>query len=121
MIVSREAQRFSESITLTFGINMQNITAVIYDKKGRVLSVGKNSYVKTHPKQARHAREVGLPEKQYLHAEIAAIIKCKDLSKAHRILVTRIGKKGEFQKAKPCIICQSAIIEAGINNVEWTS
>ena len=37
----------------------QNITAVIYDKRGRVLSIGKNQYLKTHPLQAKHAHAVG--------------------------------------------------------------
>ena len=30
----------------------QNIIATVYDRRGRVLAVGKNSYVKTHPKQS---------------------------------------------------------------------
>lgn len=98
----------------------QNITAVIYDKRGRVLSVGQNSYTKTHPKQARFAARVGLKEKEYLHAELASIVRCKDLSKAHRIVVTRINKKGKFVNAKPCPICALAIQEAGIKVVEWT-
>lgn len=98
----------------------QDITAVIYDRKGRVLSLGKNSYVKTHTLQAKHAEKVGLPDKQFLHAEIHAITKCKDLSKAHRILVTRYGKTGKPLLAKPCPVCQSAIEAAGIKVVEWT-
>lgn len=98
----------------------QNITAIIFDKKGRVLSVGKNSYVKTHPKQAKHAKRVGLEEKIYLHAEMHAIIKCKDIDRAHKILVTRIDKRGNTAMAKPCPVCESAIKEAGIKVVEWT-
>lgn len=98
----------------------QNITAIIYDKKGRILSIGKNSYIKTHPIQAAYARKAGLPEKQFLHAELAAIIKCKDLTKAHRILITRISNTGEFVNAKPCPICKMAIRDAGIKEVEWT-
>lgn len=98
----------------------QAITAVIYDKRGRVLSVGQNSYTKTHPKQARLAARVGLKEKEYLHAELASIVRCKDLSKAHRIVVTRINKKGKFVNAKPCPICALAIQEAGIKVVEWS-
>lgn len=98
----------------------QDITAIIYDKKGKVLSVGKNSYVKTHPKQARHANKVGLPEKVFLHAEMDAIIRCRNLNKAHRILVTRITRNGKYGNAKPCPVCSSAIKEAGIKNVEWT-
>ena len=98
----------------------QNITAIIYDKKGNVLSIGKNSYIKTHPKQAAYAAKVGLPEKHFLHAEMAAIIKCRRLDKAHRILVTRINRAGEFVNAKPCPICALAIKEAGIPVVEWS-
>lgn len=98
----------------------QEITAIIYDRKGRVLSVGKNSYVKTHTLQAKHAEKVGLPDKQFLHAEIHAITKCRDLSKAHRIVVTRYGKKGQPLLAKPCPVCQSAIESVGIDIIEWT-
>lgn len=98
----------------------QSVTAIIYDKKGRVLSVGKNSYVKTHPTQARHANKVGLPEKVFLHAEVDAIVRCRDLSRAARIVVTRVTKKGHYANAKPCPVCESAIREAGIKNVEWT-
>ena len=96
------------------------LTAIIYDKKGRVLSIGQNSYIKTHPLQAKHADKVGLPEKQYLHAEIHAIVRCKDLSKAHRILITRFSKNGQPLLAKPCPVCQSAIHAAGIEIVEHT-
>jgi len=98
----------------------QEITAIIYDRKGRVLSVGKNSYVKTHPLQAKHAEKVGLPDKQFLHAEIHAITKCRDLIKAHRIVVTRYDKKGQPLLAKPCPVCQSAIESVGIEVIEWT-
>ena len=98
----------------------QDITAFIYDKRGRVLSVGKNSYVKTHPLQARHARQVGLEDKVFLHAEIAAIAKCKDLDKAHKIFVVRMGRKGNTLLAKPCPVCMSAIKSANIRHIEHT-
>lgn len=100
--------------------SFQDITAIIYDKRGRVLSVGKNSYIKTHPLQAKYAHKVGLPEKQYLHAEIAAIVRCRDLQKAHRIEVLRVGRDGSLLLAKPCPVCQTAIKAAGIKNIEHT-
>lgn len=98
----------------------QDMTAIIYDRKGKVLSVGRNSYVKTHTLQAKHAEKVGLPDKQFLHAEVHAITKCRDLSKAHRIAVYRYGKSGQPLLAKPCPVCQSAIESVGIEIVEWT-
>lgn len=98
----------------------QNLTAIIYDKRGQVLSIGKNSYTKTHTYMAKMAAKEGLYEKVYMHAEIAAILKCQNLSKAHRILVTRVRKDGSYGLAKPCPICQRAIEEAGIKIVEHT-
>lgn len=101
----------------------QDITATIYNKRGHIISVGKNSYEKTHPLQAYHAKKVGLPEKQFCHAEIAALLKCRSLNMlhlAHTIKVTRFTKCGEEAMAKPCPICQSAIEEFGIKNVIYT-
>ncbi len=97
-----------------------DITAVIYDKRGRVLSIGKNSYVKTHPHQAFHAACVGLPDKQFLHAEVHAIVRCRKLEKAHRIVVMRYDSDGKAKNAKPCPVCESAIRAAGIKVVEHT-
>ena len=98
----------------------QNITAIIYDKRGRILSIGKNNYIKTHPYQAELAQRVGLPDKKFLHAEVDAIIRCRDLKKAYRIVVTRVGRTGNLLHAKPCPICQSAILAAGIKHIEHT-
>ncbi len=96
------------------------VTALIYDKKGRVLSVGKNSYVKTHPLQAKHAEKTGQPYKQFLHAEIHAITRCKEIKRAHKIFVIRYNKQGEPVLAKPCQVCASAIQASGIKYVEHT-
>lgn len=96
------------------------VTALIYDKRGKVLSVGQNSYIKTHPLQARHAIKTGNPEKQYLHAEIHAITRCRNLYRAHKIFVSRYNKSGEPVLAAPCPVCMSAIKAAGIKYVEHT-
>lgn len=96
------------------------ITAIIYDRKGRVLSVGQNSFVKTHPMQAKYAAAVGEPHKVFLHAEVAAIVKCRDLSRAHRIFVARYNRNGEPRLAKPCKLCAGAIGAAGIQLIEHT-
>lgn len=97
-----------------------SVTAVIYDKRGRVLSIGKNSYKKTHPLQAEYARRAGEPHKVFLHAEIDAIVKCLDLSKAEKIVVFRHTEDGSPANARPCSICQHAIKLAGISITEHT-
>ena len=98
----------------------QDITAIIYDKRGKVLSIGKNSYTKTHPMMVHYANKVGRPQKIFLHAEIHAIVRCKDLTKAHKIVVMRFDKKGNPMNATPCPVCMSAIEAAGIKIIEHT-
>jgi deoxycytidylate deaminase len=96
----------------------QNIVATVFDKKGRVLSVGKNSYDKTHPFQASLAEECGFPERKFLHAEIDALIRCRGTP--YRIKVERFRKNGKLGLAKPCPICELAIKRAKIKFVEYS-
>lgn len=96
------------------------ITAVIEDKRGRVLSIGRNSYVKTHRWQAELAAKAGFPDRIYLHAEVDAIIKCKDLDKARSIKTFRYNAAGQPVSAKPCAVCRTAIAQTPIKVVEHT-
>ena len=97
-----------------------SLTATIYDKRGRVLSTGENSYSKTHPTQYHFAKQTGRPEAVYLHAEIAALVRLKDVDRAYKIVVERTGANGEALPAEPCPICKLAIEHAGIQVVEHT-
>jgi hypothetical protein len=97
-----------------------SLTAIAYDKKGRVLSVGRNSYLKTHPLQARIAHELGEDAKIYLHAEVACLVKVKDWSKIHRVVVTRFDASGNPVLARPCRICRRVLELAGVGLVEHT-
>jgi deoxycytidylate deaminase len=95
------------------------LTATVYDKRGRVLSVGHNNYLKSHPYQKSCAHKVDLPDKIFLHAEINALIKIKN-GTPHKIKIERYGKSNNPLNAKPCPICELAIKEAGIKFVEYT-
>jgi len=97
-----------------------NLTATIFDKRGRVLSRGENSYWKTHPMQIHLAKKVGREDAIFLHAEIAALVRLKDWSKAHKIRVERYGNDGQPLLAKPCEICNAALKKAGIEVIEHT-
>lgn len=97
-----------------------NIVATVYDKRGRKLTEGTNSYTKSHPLQAKFAVQVGLDDKIYLHAEISALSKLKKGQKPHRIVVERYKENGEPGLAKPCKVCEAAIESHGIALVEWT-
>lgn len=95
-----------------------NLSAKVYDKKGRLLAEGTNSYTKSHPLQWKFAKQVGLEDKIFLHAEIDAIRKVKDKSKIHKIVVERV-EGGKRCKSKPCPVCEAAILAFGIKLVEY--
>lgn len=96
------------------------LTAIIYDKRGRPLAIGRNSYTRTHPRMVEIGEKVGLPEKKFVHAELDAILKCRDLTKAHKIEILRYTKDGKEANAAPCPICRELIRLAGIKIIEHT-
>ena len=95
-----------------------HITAMAYNKRGKLLAVGHNSYIKTHPLQAKFGKESGRPNAIYIHAELAALLKARE--KVHRLVVLRYDKKGKPAMAKPCPACQVAIKHFGVKHIEHT-
>ncbi len=83
-----------------------------------MISVGHNSYQKSHPLQAKFAKRAGRPSAIYLHAEISALIKCRGVP--HRIHIERVDMKGNTKMAKPCEICELALKEAGVKIISYT-
>lgn len=97
----------------------QEITAYAYDKRGRLISIGRNSYAKTHPIQHHFAKLSGKPSAIFLHAEIACLLKAGRKA-VHRLEIFRFNKHGESVLAAPCPICQLAIKAWGVKHVYHT-
>ncbi len=95
------------------------IACIVTNKRGRILAVGKNSYTKTHPRQAYYAAKSGNRTRIFLHAEIDALCRCEGTPYA--IYVARVNRKGEARLAKPCSICEMAIKDVGIRKVVYTT
>ena len=90
-------------------------------KKNEVISIATNHDCKSHPIQARWGEKVGLREKIFLHAEIAALIKARD--DADKIIVVRLGghSGNELRMAKPCPICEAFYLRhSGISDVYYS-
>ena len=94
------------------------VGAAIYNKRGSLLSVGFNKQ-KTHVRQAKWAFEVGQPLRQFLHAEIDALIKCRH-GDPHSIVIVRLTSKG-LAMAKPCAVCQRALLETSIVKIFYSN
>ena len=98
--------------------NNYMVHAYVLDSHNRIISKGINSYQKTYPMQFRLANKTDRPHRNYLHAEIAALVKAR--KESYGILVIRITKSGLIRMARPCNICILAIKEAGIKNVYYS-
>lgn len=99
-----------------------SMTAYIKDKKGNILSFGKNSYIKTHPTMYRLGKKVGYlkGERINLHAEIDAINKCRNIEKAHTIEVFNYSEsKQQYLASKPCAICMLAISKTPVKVIKY--
>ena len=94
------------------------VYAVAYDKRNRIVAKAENSYVKSHPLQARYGKEADKSYKIYLHAEIAAIIRAKG-KEIHKLKITCFDIKGRIKPSKPCDVCMLAINEAKIKVLEY--
>ena len=75
--------------------------------KGKVLAIGFNNYNKTHPRQRDLARIAGQPKREYLHAEIACLLRCRAVP--DELVVVRVNRKGELRPSNPCPVCRAAI------------
>lgn len=108
------------SINLLKNSNLpQKLVAFGLDNKNRIISIGYNSYTKTHPLQAKYATMMGVPNKIYLHAEVSAIIGANE--QICTIVVSRVNNHGRLLLARPCECCMQAIYDTNINKIVYST
>jgi tRNA(Arg) A34 adenosine deaminase TadA len=64
-------------------------------------------------------KQVGRINQPYLHAEVAALLKCKE-KKPYAMHIERFRKDGTPGLAKPCPICEAAIRAWGVQQITYT-
>ena len=96
----------------------KKVGAVLLNKN-KVVVTATNLETKSHPLQAKFAERVGLHQKIYLHAEISALVKCRE--ECDTIVVARVNPQNKLRMARPCPICELALHEAGISKVHYTT
>jgi len=94
------------------------VIAASLDHHNNIISIGENSYQKTHPMQSRLSLKCGNRNREYLHAEIASLV--KNRNKPESIMIVRITSTGLVRMARPCNICNLAIRESGIRYIHFT-
>lgn len=93
--------------------------AYAYDKRGRLISIGLNSYTRSTSLQRYFADKVGEPFKKFTHAEIDALVKAKGRP-IHKLVIRRYNAVGDEVCSKPCKICEEALKAFGVKQVEYT-
>jgi deoxycytidylate deaminase len=94
------------------------VIAASLDHHNNIISIGENSYQKTHPMQSRFSRQAGNRDREYLHAEIASLVKNRSIVES--IMVVRMTCGGLVRMARPCNICNLALREAGIKYIYFS-
>src|SRR4030066_470987 len=102
-------------------VEKNKVGCVITDKKGNFISSGVNSATKTHPMQKKFAIKSGQAFREFLHAEIQALVRCVGDIDPHTLYVARITQAGRIGMSKPCPVCEMALREAGIKKVIYTN
>jgi tRNA(Arg) A34 adenosine deaminase TadA len=97
----------------------RRVYCIITDKRGRIVAEASNSYTQTHPFQKQMCLAVGFEDKEFLHAETAAIIKAR--GKGSILYVARVDARGRPQMSKPCKMCSEAIrLHGNIKEIHHT-
>ncbi len=100
----------------------QYMIGAVISKKNRVISNGCNTLKKTHPLQALYAKLTNNPEAIYLHAEMSAIVRAKEVDlEGATIHIFRRGLGGELRNSRPCDSCMRALIKRGIKKIHYTT
>jgi deoxycytidylate deaminase len=94
------------------------VIAASLDHHNNIISIGENSYQKTHPMQSRLSLKCGNRNREYLHAEIASLVKNRSIVES--IMVVRMTSTGLVRMARPCNICNLALREAGIKYIYFS-
>lgn len=94
--------------------------AVLTDKRGKIISESANSYTRTHTIMYRASRKVGLV-KDYLHCEVACLIKDKD-RRGVKLTVVRVDAKGNACYSEPCTVCKEVLkMFPNIKSIEYST
>lgn len=108
----------------------KKMSAILLDKRNRVISTGTNSYEITHPKQFYAAvtasKKYGNPnlrKKLYLHAEMNCLIKAR--KPGYKLVICRVGGHGcdELRNSFCCPICLTYIKTncPTIREIHWST
>lgn len=108
----------------------KKMSAILLDKRNRVISTGVNSYETTHPQQfyaalmaSKKFKNPNLRKKLYLHCEINCLIKSR--KPGNKLVICRVGghSGNELRNSFCCPICYLYITTncPSIKEIHWST
>lgn len=108
----------------------KKMSALLLDKRNRIISAGVNSYEITHTQQfyaavmaAKKYNQPSLKKKLYLHCEINCLLKAR--RPGHKLVICRVGGHGskELRESFCCPICYLYITRnhPTIREIHWST
>lgn len=100
----------------------QNVVAICFDRKGKIISICGNSFEKSSGLQANLAKKAGSDKKVFNHAEIGCIARWRRYSdkNPYGIYIARMSKTKHLVNSTPCEVCTLALKIAGIKKIFHT-
>jgi deoxycytidylate deaminase len=108
----------------------KKMSAILLDKRNRVISAGVNSYETTHTQQfyaavtaSKKFKNPNLKKKLFLHCEINCLLKAR--KPGHKLVICRVGGHGgnELRNSFCCPICYLYITNncPTIKEIHWST
>lgn len=108
----------------------KKMSAILLDKRNRVISTGVNSYEITHPQQfyaavtaSKKFKNPNLRKKYFLHAELNCILRARKTG--NKLVICRVGGHGgkELRESFCCPICYLYITKncPTIKEIHWST
>jgi deoxycytidylate deaminase len=99
-------------------VRYRHTSVLVY--KNRIVSIGVNSYKKTHPIAWQRGRNSWC----FVHSEVASLAAYRGLVSDLRhctMYNVRVGVRGDIQLSKPCQNCTKVMIAFGLRRVAYTN
>ncbi len=97
---------------------------VIFDKN-KIISIGINNYLKTHPKSYKYMKKEVVNESGYLpsiHSELSAVLKLgeEDCSN-YSFINVRLDNNNQINNSRPCSGCIELLKQVGFNQFHYSN
>lgn len=123
-------RKINRSVEIAYALKPKYATGrsfhvTVVFEKNKIISIGRNNYLKTHPKAYKYMKKEVVNESDYLpsiHSELSAVLKlgeedCSDYS----FINVRVDNNDRLNNSRPCSGCIELLKQVGFNNFLYSN